>query len=84
MKTLRLELDRVPEDDRSDGFDDWWDRFSDIVSILEGRAEVLKRLCLDLGASWKEVCVAWGIFVDPRLRRQDLPYVNFYPNRHPV
>ena len=73
IKTLRLELDRLPETDRDDGFDNWWDRFSDLVSILEGREEVLKRLCVDFGADWKEVCVAWGIFVDPRLRRQDLP-----------
>ncbi|KAI0343020.1 hypothetical protein BDW22DRAFT_1329132 [Trametopsis cervina] len=75
VKTLRIELDYVPEDGRDDGFDNWWDRFSDLVSILEGRAEVLKKLCTDLGADWKEVCVAWGIFVDPRLRRQDLPDV---------
>ncbi|KAI0690305.1 Nup85 nucleoporin-domain-containing protein [Cytidiella melzeri] len=75
VKTLRIELDRVPEDDREDGFENWWDRFGDLVSILEGREEVLKKLCLSLGADWKEVCVAWGIFVDPRLRRQDLPEV---------
>ncbi|KAI0083750.1 Nup85 nucleoporin-domain-containing protein [Irpex rosettiformis] len=75
VKTLRLELDHIPDGDRDDGFDDWWDHFSDIVSILEGREEVLKRLCVDFGSDWKEVCVAWGIFVDPRLRRQDLPEV---------
>lgn len=75
VKTLRIELDHVPEDDREDGFDNWWDRLSDIVSILEGRQEVLKRVCNELGADWKEVCIAWGIFVDPRLRRQELPLV---------
>ena len=48
---------------------------SDIVGVLEGRVEVLKRVCDDLGADWKEVCVAWTIFVDPRLRRQELPSV---------
>ena len=73
VKTLRIELDRVPEADRDDGFDNWWDRLSDIVGILEGRQEVLKRVCNDLGADWKEVCIAWGIFVDPRIRRQELP-----------
>ncbi len=73
MKTLRVELDRIPEDVREDDFDNWWDRFSDIVGILEGREEVVKRLCNDLGADWKEVCVAWGVFIDPRIRRQDLP-----------
>lgn len=79
VKTLRIELDRVPEDDREDGFENWWDRFSDIVGVLEGRPEVLKRVCNELGADWKEVCVAWSIFVDPRLRRQELPLVvTFY------
>lgn len=73
MKSLRLELDRVPEDDRDDGFENWWDRFSDIVGLLEGREDVIKRICVDVGADWKEVCVAWGVFVDTRLRRQDLP-----------
>ncbi|KAL4250471.1 Nuclear pore complex protein Nup85 [Abortiporus biennis] len=75
VKVLRIELDRVPEDVRDDGFDNWWDRFSDLVGILEGREEVVKRLCKELGADWKEVAVAWGVFIDPRLRRQDLPEV---------
>ncbi|CDO69328.1 hypothetical protein BN946_scf184746.g9 [Trametes cinnabarina] len=75
VKTLRLELDRVPESERDDGFENWWDRFSDIVGVLEGRGEVVKRICTELGADWKEVCSVWGIFVDTRLRRQDLPEV---------
>ncbi|KAI0642447.1 Nup85 nucleoporin-domain-containing protein [Trametes meyenii] len=75
VKTLRLELDRVPESERDDGFENWWDRFSDIVGVLEGRGDVIKRVCVDLGADWKEVCSAWGIFVDTRLRRQDLPEI---------
>ncbi|PIL25370.1 hypothetical protein GSI_13260 [Ganoderma sinense ZZ0214-1] len=75
VKTLRIELDRVPESEREDGFENWWDRFSDIVGILEGREDVIKKVCLELGADWKEVCAAWGIFVDTRLRRQDLPEV---------
>ena len=73
VKSLRLDLDHVPEDDRDDGFDNWWERLSDIVGLLEGRADVVRRVCSELGADWKEVCVAWGIFVDTRLRRQDLP-----------
>ena len=73
VKTLRIELDRVPESEREDGFENWWDRFSDIVGILEGRSEVIKKVCTELGADWKEVCAVWGIFVDTRLRRQDLP-----------
>lgn len=73
VKALRIELDRVPEDSREDGFDNWWERFSDIVGVLEGRPDVLKRLCTELGEDWKEVVIAWSIYVDPRLRRQDLP-----------
>ena len=73
VKSLRLELDRVPEDDRHDGFDNWWDRVSDIVGVLEGREEVIQKICEDTGGDWKEVAVAWGIFTDTRLRRQDLP-----------
>ncbi|CAL1715565.1 unnamed protein product [Somion occarium] len=75
VKTLRVELDRVPEDARDDGFENWWDRLSDIVGILEGRAEVIKRVCEELGADWKEVTAVWGVFVDGRLRRSDLPDV---------
>lgn len=77
VKALRVELHHVPEDEeaRFDGWDNWWDRLSDIVAILEGREEVLMRIVQDLGGGWKEVCAAWGVFVDPRLRRQELPEV---------
>ncbi|KAF8842387.1 hypothetical protein BDN67DRAFT_899400 [Paxillus ammoniavirescens] len=75
VKALRIELDSVPESDRHDDHEDWWDRFSDIVGILEGRGEIIQKVCEDLGADWKEVCVAWGVFVDTRLRREDLPDV---------
>lgn len=73
MKALRVEMERVPEGDREDEFDAWWDRLSDIVGILEGRGDVLQRVCEELGSDWKEVCAAWGVFIDTRLRRQDLP-----------
>lgn len=72
VKALRLELDHVPEDARHDGFDNWWEQLSDIVGLLEGRQDVLMRVCAELGADWKEVCVAWGIFVNPRLQRTDI------------
>ncbi|KAF5369464.1 hypothetical protein D9758_002731 [Tetrapyrgos nigripes] len=72
VKAIRIEMDRVPEDCRFDEFENWWDSLSDIVGILEGRSSVIQRVCEDLGADWKEVCAAWGIFVDSRLRRQDL------------
>jgi nuclear pore complex protein Nup85 len=73
VKILRLELDRVPEAARDDTFENWWNWMSDIVGVLEGRADVLKRVCFDLGSDWKEVCAAWTIFVNVRLRRADLP-----------
>ena len=73
VKALRIEMDRVPENARFDDFDNWWDKMSDIIGILEGRQDVIQRVCEDLGADWKEVCVAWSIYVDPRMRRQDIP-----------
>lgn len=76
VKALRIEMNGIPEDVRFDDFENWWDRLGDIVGILEGRPDVLQRVCEDLGADWKEVCVAWTIFVDPRMRRQDLPSVD--------
>lgn len=75
VKTLRLELDRVPEDAREDSFENWWKSFSNIVGILEGRPEIIQNICVDLNADWKEVCAVWSIFVNHRLRRQDLPCV---------
>ncbi|KAF8637523.1 hypothetical protein AX17_002767 [Amanita inopinata Kibby_2008] len=75
VKALRVEMDRVPEANRFDDFENWWDRLSDIIGILEGRSDVIQRVCGELGADWKEVCATWGVFVDPRLRRQDLPDV---------
>lgn len=79
VKALRFTLDRVPEDARHDGFDNWWEQFSDIVGLLEGRADILLRVCTELGADWKEVCVAWGIFVNARLQRIDMAYVFLFP-----
>ncbi|KAH9987510.1 Nup85 nucleoporin-domain-containing protein [Russula vinacea] len=75
VKTLRLELDRVPEDAREDDFENWWKSFSNIVGILEGRSEIIQNICVDLNADWKEYCAVWSIFVNHRLRRQDLPDV---------
>lgn len=72
VKALRIDMDRVPENERFDKFENWWERLSDIVGILEGRSDIIRRVCDELGGDWKEVCVAWGIFVEPRLRRQDL------------
>jgi nuclear pore complex protein Nup85 len=74
VKSVRLELDRVPDHSRRDRDGDWWTSLSNIVGILEGRADVLKAVCLDvMDGDWKEFCAAWGVFVDHRLLRQDLP-----------
>jgi nuclear pore complex protein Nup85 len=73
VKALRIDMEQVAEADRQDEFENWWDRLSDIVSILEGRGDAIKRICTELEAGWQEVCAAWGIFVDARLRGQDLP-----------
>jgi nuclear pore complex protein Nup85 len=77
VKAIRIDMENVLEGDRTDAFHNWWDKLSDIVGVLEGRGEVIARVCNDLGADWKEVVVAWSIFVDPRMRRDDLPSVAF-------
>ncbi|OCB86404.1 hypothetical protein A7U60_g6522 [Sanghuangporus baumii] len=73
VKALRIELDRVPENDRRDGFENWWENISDLLSILEGREDVLERLCTDFGGNWKEMICIYGIWVDVGLRRSELP-----------
>ena len=73
VRTLRLELDRVPDTERRDKSGDWWAPMSSILGILEGRVDAIQEVCMDLGGDWKELCAAWGIFVDHRLLRQDLP-----------
>ncbi|TDL24108.1 hypothetical protein BD410DRAFT_786808 [Rickenella mellea] len=72
-KALRLELDRVPDDDRQDEFENWWDNISDLLGIIEGRAEVLQRVCVELGGDWKEIICTWGVWIDVGLRRAELP-----------
>lgn len=74
VKIMRIELDRVPENDRSDGFENWWENLSDLLGILEGRKEVIQRLCVDLGGTWKEIVSVYGVWVDVGLRRSELPY----------
>ncbi|KZT25118.1 hypothetical protein NEOLEDRAFT_1178543 [Neolentinus lepideus HHB14362 ss-1] len=75
IRALRLEMGSIPESDRDDGFENWWDRMSDILSILEGRFSVLKHVCQELGADWKEICAAYATLVHPTLSRSDLPEV---------
>ncbi|KAL1742117.1 Nup85 nucleoporin-domain-containing protein [Schizophyllum fasciatum] len=74
VKAVRVQMERVPEADRADDVEFWWDNLSDIVGILEGRSDIVQRVCEEFEEpDWKEVCAAWGIFVNPRLRRQELP-----------
>ncbi|KLO17911.1 hypothetical protein SCHPADRAFT_820586 [Schizopora paradoxa] len=74
-KALRLELDRVPEDDRNDGYENWWENVSDILGILEGREEILERVCVAVGGGWKEIVCTYGVWIDVGLRRSELPDV---------
>ncbi|TFK52007.1 hypothetical protein OE88DRAFT_1735010 [Heliocybe sulcata] len=73
IKALRSEMSSISHDDRDDGFENWWDRMSDILSILEGRFSVIKHVCQELGADWKEICAAYATLVHPTLSRGDLP-----------
>jgi nuclear pore complex protein Nup85 len=72
-------MDKIPEGERTvdlgeRGEEDWWEKLSDIVGVLEGRFEVVKRIVdEEFEGDWKEAVVAWGMFVDGRTRRQDLP-----------
>ena len=77
-KVLRLELDRIPDHDRHDGFENWWNKLSDLLGILEGREEALKNACIELGAGWKEIICAYGVWIDVGLRRAELPSVNSF------
>ena len=49
VKALCIELDDVPVSDRWDDHEDWWARFSDIISILKGRVDIIPRVCEELG-----------------------------------
>jgi nuclear pore complex protein Nup85 len=73
VKAIRIDMDRIPESKRSDDFSNWWDRLSDIVAVLEGRGDIISRVCDELGADWKDIVAASCIFVDPRARRAALP-----------
>jgi nuclear pore complex protein Nup85 len=70
VEELRIELDRLRDSEKDEAWYTWLD---DIVALLEGRGDVVKRICYDLGCEWKEVCAVWGVFVDPRMRRADIP-----------
>jgi nuclear pore complex protein Nup85 len=72
-------MDKIPEKERTvvigqRGEEDWWEKLSDIVGILEGRFEIVKRIVdEEFTGDWKDAVVAYGMFVNGRMRRQDLP-----------
>ena len=45
----------------------------DVVGVLEDREEVVKRVVIELGGDWKELCAVWCVFVDTRIQRTELP-----------
>ncbi|KAF7770639.1 hypothetical protein Agabi119p4_6613 [Agaricus bisporus var. burnettii] len=80
VKALRVELNKIPEKERTvvigERDEDWWEKLSDIVGVLEGRFEVVKRIVdEEFTGDWKDAVVAYGMFVNGRMRRQDLPDV---------
>lgn len=77
-KALRLELDRIPESDRHDGYENWWNKVSDLLGVLEGREDALQNVCIELGAGWKEIICTYGVWIDVGLRRAELPSVNSF------
>ncbi|KZT07396.1 uncharacterized protein LAESUDRAFT_677822 [Laetiporus sulphureus 93-53] len=72
FQELRIKLGRVAEQDRDDGFDNWWERLNEITGVLEGRQQVMKRVCSNLGLDWKERVILYCIHVNPRLHRDTL------------
>lgn len=83
IKALQLELATVPDEERQDEFENWWDRFSGIVGVLAGHVDMSIKVCREVGADWREMCALWCIYVNPTLRRSDFTYVCvFWPYRH--
>ncbi len=46
---------------------------SDVLGILEGREEILLRVCVVVGGGWKEIVVHLWCMIDVGLRRSELP-----------
>jgi nuclear pore complex protein Nup85 len=72
VRALRNELEML---DDSEGRGDWREGLEDLVGVLEGRQEVVLRVCSEEagGHGWREVLSVWGIWVQADFRRQDLP-----------
>jgi len=82
VKALRVEMDKIPERERTvhldlRGGEDWWEKLSDIVSLLEGESQKFKQIIkTKFSGDWKEGVAAWSIFVDRRTRRESLPWAS--------
>ncbi|KAG9019091.1 hypothetical protein FRB90_006405, partial [Tulasnella sp. 427] len=72
VRTLRRELRML---DKSEGVGDWREGVEDLVGILEGKHDVLMKVCSegDGAEGWREAIAVWGIWVRPDFKRQDLP-----------
>ncbi len=55
------------------GYENWWENVSDVLGILEGREEILLRVCVVVGGGWKEIVCTYGVWIDVGLRRSELP-----------
>ncbi|KAG8913367.1 hypothetical protein FRC00_002541 [Tulasnella sp. 408] len=72
VRLLRRELQLL---NKTEGQGDWREGLEDLVGILEGKQDVIMKVCSEgEGATgWREAVAVWGIWVRPDFKRQDLP-----------
>lgn len=72
VRILRNEVQML---DESEGRGDWREGLEDLVGVLEGKQDVIMRVCAgDYGGSgWREVFGVWGLWVQQDFRRSDWP-----------
>ncbi|KAG8930276.1 hypothetical protein FRC02_004409 [Tulasnella sp. 418] len=72
LRRLRSEIELLED---SDGQGDWREGLEDLLGVLEGNQEVIMKVCGEDvgGGGWREVIGIWGVWVEPNLRRDDLP-----------
>ena len=71
VRQLRVEVDML---DDGDGRGEWREGLEDMMGVLEGKQDVIVRMCSDEegGHGWREAVGVWGIWVNVELRRDDL------------
>lgn len=47
----------------------------EIAMLMEGSAGILQKLCVSCGLTWRDAICVYGIWIHPRLTREELPYV---------